>query len=312
MTGWSVPKWAVPVGVAVLVLVAAGLIFDWLKPGGSVTKSEKTVAESRLEESTQLNRQLAETARGALTENEALERQLAEQERRLANLTSETSREIIRYLPGQTQTIPIPIPTGAATPATPGAPSVVVVPGAKDPLPPQLLAQGFTPGQVIEIIRETSKSEDRSVTERGKTETEKSSGESTATSETTKLETTKETTEKKEESKVTTEKKETRRANGGGGGRLGVGVTSGADPFLSYDLKQFDLGPKPLGLGKLGAGLFVTGDVSGLSGGGSKSFGDRLDFGPQLNVQPGKGRLFLMGGYGVRQKKTIIGVGMKW
>lgn len=54
-------------------------------------------------------------------------------------------------------------------------------------------------------------------------------------------------------------------------------------------------------MGKVGAGVFLT---------RSPSMG--LDGGPQVNVQPGKGRLFIMGGYQIREKTPVIGVGFKF
>jgi hypothetical protein len=91
-------------------------------------------------------------------------------------------------------------------------------------------------------------------------------------------------------------------AGSGGGGKLGVAVTTQLKPALTYDVTQLSLGPRVLGWGKLGAGLFITGTTRGQD----------IDGGPQLSFTPGKQRFFIGAGYAVRQKQTLIMGGFKF
>lgn len=278
-------------GVGILVLT--GLLLD---RGGPTTRTEtRTRTENAMETESRTDSQAREAITELVRQNQELQARLATQERRQADTQVRTVERIERYLPSPSLLAP-------ASSAAPAAPSVVVVrdqePGLPDPQPVSV------PRDPVEIITRTIEAIDRTRSE-SSSEGSSSSKSTTAadTTRTTDTSTTATARTETTETTDTTAKTEGRPAGGSGdGGRIGIGVTSAAAPFVSYDLARVSLGPKSFGLGRIGAGLFVTRPLSG---------GD-FDGGPQVNIQPGRRRLFIMGGYQVRRQTPVIGVGVKF
>jgi hypothetical protein len=292
MFNWVYSRpWLFPVtATAVLfVLIITGLIF---KPKPTViTKTEQRV-EAKSQETTQhqVNTELVRAFETLAQQNQELQQRLNKVERKESDTNTRTIERIERYLP-----------TGGQS----GNPApVIVVPGADaSQVPVAVPAQPSR--DPIEIITRTIEAIDKSRTSSetmtdtsSKTEVKVDATEKTnvVTKEDTRIGTSTSTT--------TTAKTETRveEPKAAEDGRaLGAGVTSAGTPFLSYDITQFQLGPKVLGIGKLGAGLFVTKKISG---------DGQIDGGPQANYS--KGRWMIMGGYQIREKAPIVGVGIKF
>jgi hypothetical protein len=301
-----------PVWVVLVALIVSGLLYGLVvRPGEQVRRRERQEYERRFHEVASAASALKTTAESASTQNAFLERQLAEQERRLNNIQTTTSREIVR----------VPVDRFIPVPGTPGAsqPPVVVIqprdgsdgglPGNRPSGSPGNGPEGISPKDVVEIIRETIRTEDRSSVERGKTEVEKSGSEAMMTAKSAVEMETLAKVEVEEKITAKVEKQEDKLASANSdGGRIGVGVTESANPFLSLDLLELDLGPRPLGLGKLGAGVFgeFDLDLGGVSGG----WKPLRDFGPQANYT--RKQWFGMVGWGVKSEGPRFGIGWKF
>lgn len=299
---FRIPSW-VWWGTAVLILSGA-VVQLWQRPREVI--QTRTVTETRTDEHT---KQQVDLLTRALVENQQRQQST---EQKLADVATNVRETVYRgnstdvaALLAQLNSRPAP-PTSAPVinvlPASPapsaphptpetGPAAVEGDPGAA-PSPMPVAAQP----QQVEVIVRSSETVDKSRTEK------------TASSEAIETgETTVEKTETTDATKTETAKSEavTKVEKGGSGrdhdARFGVGITSGRQPFASYDLTQLQLGPKAFGLGKLNAGVFLT---------RSPSVG--IDGGPQVNVQPGKGRLFIMGGYQIREQTPVLGVGFKF
>lgn len=291
---FRIPAW-VWWGAAALI-VSGAVVQLWQRPREvTVTRTEVKTDEQTRQQVDLLTRALAESQE---------RQQVAEQ--RLADVATNQRETIYRGSSTDVAALLAQLNSRQAPAAAP--PVINVLPASPAPAPsssPDLspVSTGAEPSspspmpvptgpQQVEVIVRSSETVDKSRTEK------MASSESSA-----KRETTVEKTEDTETRKTETAKSETEKGGFGGEreARIGVGVTSARQPFASYDFTQFHLGPRQFGLGKLNAGVFLTrGPLGGIDGG------------PQLNVQPGRGRLFLMGGYQIRERATVIGVGFKF
>jgi hypothetical protein len=198
----------------------------------------------------------------------------------------------------------------APNPALPPVINVSVPPGDKWAQPaPNVTVNvpeskptgGYAPLPPVEVVVRDTRIEDTSVT---KSETKMDTATEVKTVETqaAKVDSnSSSTTEVKSDTEVKTEKTvKSSPPKNAEPGRLGVGGTTGFDPFVSYDLAKVPLGPRFLGLGGLGAGVYLTGNLDG----------SNLDGGPQINYQ--KSRLFGLVGYGLRDQEVDLGIGIKF
>lgn len=309
-------KWLVVVGTALLVLILAGVVVSRLDR----SKTEKVEAKSTLTaQATSQTVTKAELESIAKQSNEAFALMAAELKKtreEQVDLEQDVERQIIRYTASsapQVITVPGTSPQPTSAPSGP----VIVLPGATgQPATPAPVSGSTEPrdpiyipapaeGVPVEIVREIIRSRDRSKTTEQTEEKVEEKKEEKAETE-VKVEEKKE--EKKTEEVKVEEKTEVKveKKEGPGGGKevgrvnpLGIGVTSTATPFVSYDFIQK---PLVLKLGRVGAGAFVS---KPLTGGG-------IDFGPQINLTPGKSNIGIFGMYGIQSKTPMIGVGIKF
>lgn len=280
----NISNWS-PAGKAVgviAVLCGSGLIYNLFVQERVKTEEIRRKFTQEIADSSARVARMEEERKTSENERLLLASRLESAERRMANVSSTTNREIIR----------VPYDRLVPTPATGGKdPSVVVI-----PTPPSLSER-----DVVELIRETIKTEDKSVTESGKTEDRSETKTVTKTEDkTTKAEDKSETKTVTKTEDETTTKVETKPAADPEPGAIGIGVTDKARPFISFDVTKLPVGPKPLGLGKIGVGGFVETDTRARI----------TDYGPQANYQ--KKRVFIMGGYGLKEKSVRIGIGVKF
>lgn len=266
--------------VGLVLGVSAGIAERFRKPSPPEIRTERK-SETRTTAENEATSELVAMVRQLQTQNQTLTAQLQQSMRNEQSGETRTVERIEKYLPG---------PVSAA-PATP----VVVVGGQ-----PQPVTAGVTGPQLAEVVTRTIEAVTRSKSETDTTKTETAKVE-------TKSETEANSTEKKTETaKVETTEKTTEKTTIKPGDvpelpRFGAGYTSTRQPFVSYDLTR---GPRILGLDRVGAGVFVT-----------KASAGGLDGGPQLNLSLPKGKRlqpFVMGGYAVREQKTLIGVGVRF
>ncbi len=275
-------KWFKWGAVIIAILVISGLVYDRLfsRP------KEKIVTETKIDTKTQ-EKVIAQEKKQAETEAYLQQIATAMMELRQSKQTDTNRKETeIRYI----------IPPGSTNANTP---LIIQTPSGPQSLPVIPQTDGTRPVQPIEITVKTSELIDRS-----KEETNTNTKQETVTNAETKekensesITETDKTLEHKEEVKTVVE-------TGGSGNkeisrRLGIALTSQAKPALTYDFVQPNLGPKPLGLGKLGLGAFVTQTPS-----------NKIGFGPQVNYQ--RKSLFGGVGYELTEKKTLFMVGLKF
>lgn len=292
-----IPLWAKIGGGAVLALGLSGALAAWLgphEPHVKTTTTTHTKTERKTDEATQ--RKLDERQRII----DELTTKLQERSEHQANVNTRVVERIERYAPAASS----PAPSGA--PVQPGSLIPIAVP---------------TP---IEVVTRTTETTDTSH------DTKDSTGESTRKTDTTgekhettdthKTETAKSDTAKSDTATTTT----TEKGGGGSSGhsgifttddgtsRLGIGGAfgqkGGAGIAVTYDLYNKPIFPKLPVVNKIRAGLGLFGEVPVGAGGDVVDF-KRADFGPQLNV--GTKHVFLFGGYRVRQKDPVVGVGMR-
>jgi hypothetical protein len=207
-------------------------------------------------------------------------------------------KPIIIQTPGGTQTIPVPYFPGGNTPANNG-PATGNTP-ANGPGNTPAANGPSNPVQPIEIVVKTTDN-----TVKSDTQTDQSTETKVDTNTNTKVDTKTDehtTTDTKTDTHIDTKVSKETGGSGGkdpDGGRLGLGITSAGKPALTFDLAQPILGPKPLGLGKLGLGLFVT-----------QTDNKKVGFGPQANYT--KKYWFVGVGHELTEKKTLFMFGRKF
>ncbi|MFN3652620.1 MAG: hypothetical protein ACK47B_23835 [Armatimonadota bacterium] len=287
--------WAGGLAAALLVvgLVGAGCLSDALGPPAPAKTAElqvaevgKTVMKSELE--TQLVAAVQQLAEQVRTQDS----RLTAQETRKADVATRTVERIERYLPSPP---PVSQPIATGPPASAPAPVVIVRDSPPAPVPVSISA---TP---VEVVTRTIESVDRSTSETARASESRTDERTVASSESQAQETTTQVATAETSTRTTVESRtEERPAEPERAPPLGLALTSQLQPALTYDLASASLGPRAFGLGRLGAGLFVT-----------KS-GDGLDGGPQVNLRPGKGRLFLGAGYAVRERSPLLMAGFSF
>ena len=273
------------IGAGVAVLILVGLVANALvRPPASTRTLKREVSETRVETESSTDRRVLQALESLAVQSAQLEQRVQASERRQADVQTRTVERIERYLPSSATATPSSAPI-VVIPGQPAAPSAAPVPISRDP---------------VEIVTRTIEAIDRSRTEserqaetKAETSTTVAAAAITQATESTETRTATETRTETEVKAVTKVASEPER-------RIGVGVTSAGQPFASYDLASLQLGPRSFGLGKVGAGLFVTRGTAGVDGG------------PQVNVTPGKSRLFIGAGYALKERQSRLMVGVKF
>lgn len=287
LTFWrTAPAWkralAVLGGVA-LAFVAVKAVLPERVP---VERTERTVTQQRTVTQT---REQEEAERKLALRQQIIEqqgRELQQLKSRQANVQTRVVERIERY----------PV----APPATSPAPVVVVRDGEPQPMPASVAPPP------IEVIVRTTETVDRSREDEqtDQTDTKRASTDTQVDD----MSATRKTTDTKmrDEWKTVWDKKtrEGRDPEPRGIGSPGVGVLHTAQPFAKLDLARTNVGVGPVKLGKAGLGVFLT-----------RAWREgQVDGGPQVNFRPGKGKsgLFIMGGYQVRERMPVIGIGVEF
>lgn len=292
-------------GLVVLGLLLWGQVDAWLhpqKPRHTVTQTDTLQAQLQSERDSARKWQVV--AATQQQQQASLAARLTESERTNAQAHQVQHEVIYRYLPGQGPVGPAPgyLPAAPAADGS-GAPSL----GPRAPLAPGSGGNGPAGNGPIEIVVRDTRTDTSANTARNTDATATGASSSTVTKNTQAMGT--DTTHEavQETVKAETTKKDESGGSGGGSGsgepgKLGVGILANLQPFASYDLASAPLGPRLFGLGRLGAGLFVTGRLTGPDPLAS------VDGGPEVNWS--KGSFFVMGGYQVRQRTPTVGVGL--
>jgi hypothetical protein len=150
-----------------------------------------------------------------------------------------------------------------------------------NPLQPREVVPGSGEVKPVEITIRTGDSSEKVNTTTDKT-TDKTTDTNVKVDETTTNKTKTEVKVDESSSSKTTEKTETKTGEGlfGGGDKtspIGIGVSTDLKPILTYDAFSAPLGPKFLGLGRLGAGPFAKLSLTGNSD-------NKFTYGVQGNV----------------------------
>jgi hypothetical protein len=291
--------------IAALVLGGSAALYDRLHPQPVArTVHTETTETAHTQASGVTNEQLAQALSSVIQRQDTLQQQVHQQETKQSDLAQNITRETIRYV-GQ--------PPASAT-----GPSVIVLPDQRTGSAANnagLQVPAGPAGVPIEIVREIISSSDKSRTERiADATTAAQHSEVATTMETTQKDTHTEThTDTATTAKTVTDVSERPVAGSGGGSSnvlssLGIGTTTSLNMFASYDLASMQLGPGRFTLGRLGAGLFIEAPLRDLTSGDFS----RVDGGPQINFSPPKSHFFGMLGYGLREQKVGLGVGLRF